>query len=303
MGKRAWGPHDHTAWRGCWRGGGRAFNRFPVGDKIYQTTNRCLMDKQFAGTDSDLFNSLGFEWDRSAIPRNVPVHDVKRACIRLQSMLAQYVFDASYLEGNPFTYPQVKTILDGITVGGHKLSDEDQVRNLAESTKELLKLVKTDAFRLDKKTFTALQAIVAKEETLEWGHFRGEGQEQHFTPHVGLGLQEDYVPPATLPGAPNLNAIFNKGIAALAAVPDPLERGMAFFLFGALRQFFFDGNKRTSRMMMNGILMSHGIDAISIPASRAQEFNEKMVDFYVNRNATAMMAFLVDCHPDAKSLN
>ena len=79
-------------------------------------------------------------------------------------------------------------------------------------------------------------------------------------------------------------------------------RATAFFLFGALQQFFFDGNKRTSRMMMNGILMSHGIDAISIPASRADEFNEKMVAFYVSRNATAMMEFLVDCHLDAKLL-
>jgi Fic family protein len=261
------------------------------------------MDRTFTGKDSELFNSLGFEWDRASIPKNVPVHDVKRACFRLQTMLAQYVFDASYLEGNPFTYPQVKTILDGITVGGHKLSDEDQVRNLAESTKELLRLVKSGEFELNKKTFIALQRIVAKEEALEWGHFRGEGQEQHFTPHVGLGLEEDYVPPATLPGAPNLNEIFSKGVAELEKLPDPFERGMAFFLFGAFQQFFFDGNKRTSRLMMNGVLMSHGIDAISIPASRAQEFNEKMVDFYVHRNATAMTAFLVDCHPDAKLFN
>ena len=25
----------------------------------------------------------------------------------------------------------------------------------------------------------------------------------------------------------------------------------------------------------------------------------EMVDFYVNRDATVMMAFMVDCHPDA----
>lgn len=66
--------------------------------------------------NSALFQALGFTWDRLAVPDNVPVHDIKRACFRLQKMLAQYVFDASVLEGNPFTYPQVQTILDGITV-------------------------------------------------------------------------------------------------------------------------------------------------------------------------------------------
>jgi len=257
------------------------------------------MDKTTARINDALFNALGFEWERAAVPQNVPVHDVKRVCFRLQKMLAQYVWDASVLEGNPITYPQVQTILDGITVGGHKLSDQDQVRNLAVSTKALLTLVKERAFKLDKQTFTFLHGIVAKEEALEWGHFRGEGDEQRYTPHVSLGLEDDYVPPETQPGAKNLNEIFGRGVTQLEGVDSPFERGAAFFLFGALQQFFFDGNKRTSRMMMNGVFMCHGIDAVSVPAARAQEFNEKMVDFYVKRDATDMMAFLVDCHPDA----
>jgi len=67
----------------------------------------------------------------------------------------------------------------------------------------------------------------------------------------------------------------------------------------ASQQFFFDGNKRTSRFMMNGILMSTGIDAISIPAAKAQDFNEKMVRFYMTKDATEMLVFLIACHPDA----
>ena len=80
---------------------------------------------------------------------------------------------------------------------------------------------------------------------------------------------------------------------------EPFERATAFFLFGALQQFFFDGNKRTSRFMMNGVLMLHGIDAISVPAAKVQEFNEKMVRFYLSKDATEMMTFLAGCHPDA----
>lgn len=52
--------------------------------------------------------------------------------------------------------------------------------------------------------------------------------------------------------------------------------------------------------MMNGILMSNGIDAISVPAAKAQAFNEKMVRFYLSQDATEMMAFLWDCHPQAE---
>ncbi len=86
------------------------------------------------------------------------------------------------------------------------------------------------------------------------------------------------------------------------SVANPFERATAFFLFGSLQQFFFDGNKRTSRFMMNGMLMTEGIDAISIPAVRAAEFNSRMVDFYASRDATAMMAFVLDCHPEVASI-
>lgn len=233
------------------------------------------------------------------MPSSVPVHSVERACFRFHKSLAEFVWDASVLEGNPFTFPEVRTLLDGVTVGGHKISDQDQVLNLAESSRRLLAMVKGGQFALSKTAFTELNGIVARKEALEWGVFRGEGQETSYTPDVGLGEHGRHTPLPTLPGAPELNRVFNDGVAALRAC-EPFERAAAFFLFGALQQFFFDGNKRTSRFMMNGVLMSNGIDAISVPAAKAREFNEKMVGFYLTRDASEMMGFLVGCHPLAQ---
>lgn len=247
----------------------------------------------------DLFTALGFHWTRDAVPASLPTHSRERVCFRFHRMLPEFVWDASMLEGNPFTFPEVKTLLDGVTVGGRRLSDQDQVLNLAESSRHLLGLVRSGNFTLDKPTFCTLQGIVARKEALEWGHFRGEGNETAYTPDVGLGAHGRYTPLPTAAGAPELNRVFQAGLLALEAqVPGPVERALAFFLFGALQQFFFDGNKRSSRLMMNGILMSAGLDAISIPAARAQEFNERMVQFYLTREASGMMAFLLDCHPE-----
>ena len=257
--------------------------------KTYRTTEAIM----------DLFEALGFTWDRTEFPKTVPAHSVERACFRFHKMLPEFVWDAAMLEGNPFTFPEVQTLLDGITVGGHKLSDQEQILNLAESSRELLTLVKTQRFKLDKSTFCELHGIVARNEALEWGHFRGEGHETNYTPDVGLGERGRYTPPPTLLGASELNRLFASGVAALEESRiSALEKGLVFFLFGALQQFFFDGNKRTSRLMMNGILMSHGIDAISIPAAQAQSFNEKMVRFYLTKDASEMIGFLMDCHPE-----
>jgi len=246
-----------------------------------------------------LFDVLGFRWDRSAV--SVPVHSIERVCFRFHKMLPEFVWDASMLEGNPFTFPEVKTLLDGITIGGRKISDQEQVLNLAESSRRLLAMVRSGRFALSKSVFTELNGIVARQEALEWGLFRGEGQEKNYTPDVGLGECGRYTPLPTLPDAPELNRVFREGVTALQKC-EPFERATAFFLFGALQQFFFDGNKRTSRFMMNGVLMSQGIDAISIPAAKAQEFNEKMVRFYLSKDATGMMAFLAGCHPEAKAI-
>jgi Fic family protein len=251
-----------------------------------------------------LFSSLGFHWNRSAVPAIVPIHSIERVTFRFHRMLPEFVWDASVLEGNPFTFPEVQTLLDGVTVGGRRISDQEQVLNLAESSRRLLALVKAGEFALNKATFTALHALVARHEALEWGHFRGEGKETNYTPDVGLGEHGRYAPLATVAGAPELNRVFSEGLQALEdEVPQAFEKAAAFFLFGALQQFFFDGNKRTSRLMMNGILMSNGIDAISVPAAAAQEFNENMVRFYLEKDATEMIAFLVGCHPDAEKIH
>jgi hypothetical protein len=161
-----------------------------------------------------LFTDLGFHWDRTAIPNDLPSLSIKRVCFRFHRMLPEFVWDASVLEGNPFTFPEVKTLLDGVTVGGRKISDQEQILNLADSSKYLLSLVQRERFALDKVTFCDLHRIVALNEVLEWGVFRGEGEETHYTPDA-LGEKGRYTPLPTIAGAPELNRVFAAGTHAL----------------------------------------------------------------------------------------
>src|SRR3954469_20960183 len=111
-----------------------------------------------------LFDALGFHWDRTSVPAIIPTYSLERVCFRFHRMLPEFVWDASVLEGNPFTFPEVKTLLDGVTIGGRKVSDQEQVLNLAESSKYLLALVRDERFSLDKTTFCDLHRIVARNE-------------------------------------------------------------------------------------------------------------------------------------------
>ena len=57
-------------------------------------------------------------------------------------------------------------------IGGRKISDQEQVLNLAESSKQRLVLVKPGQFATNKDTFVELHGLVARNKSLEWGHFQ-----------------------------------------------------------------------------------------------------------------------------------
>jgi len=175
-----------------------------------------------------MLGTLGFTWDRSAVRRDIPRFSVERAIWRFNQSLPEYVWDAAVLEGNPFTYPEVQTLLDGITVGGRKISDERQILNLAEAAKELTRLVRAQEFQLAMELSDRLQYLVARDEALESGHFRGEGKET-LTPGVSRGAHGRYLPTATERGGENLRRIYSQGLEFLTIeLDDGFEQAVAY---------------------------------------------------------------------------
>lgn len=53
-------------------------------------------------------------------------------------MRTDLIYHTAALEGNPYTFPEVQTLLDGITVGGHKISDTEQILHLDRAWTELM---------------------------------------------------------------------------------------------------------------------------------------------------------------------
>jgi hypothetical protein len=246
----------------------------------------------------DQLRKIGFAWDSSAVPWNaMPPMDVPRAVARFEGQLAGHVWDAAALEGNPYTLPEVQTLLEGVTVGGRRLEDEQQVLALAKSTRMLHDMVQDGTFAADKEISDRLHGVVAPHEAIEAGHFRGEGLVRGGGT-VNLGEAGTFYATGCEDGGEELRVEYTRGLAYLSAIEDPVERAVAYFCFGTRHQFYFDGNKRTSRLLMNGILMSSGHDAISIPFSRRLEFNQSLVVLYADANATPLMQFIVDCRPE-----
>ena len=100
--------------------------------------------------------------------------------------LSELVCDAVNLEGINLTLPEVQTLLDGVTVGGRKLSDQQITLNQAAAWRLLFELVEQDQFEVSEVIAFKLHKVAAKEETIEWGQFRTGGV---------LIAGTDYMPP------------------------------------------------------------------------------------------------------------
>lgn len=204
--------------------------------------------------------------------------DKRRALFVAERGRVDFVYNTAALEGNPLTFPEIQTLLDGITVGGHRLSDAEQVLRLNQALSYVVGLVKNNAFELTADTAKSIQGIVAKDEALEWGVFRNGP--------VFIQGTEYQVPPAE-----KLDVLFEQGRQALTTVPDAIHRAFLVFLWGSLIQFFYDGNKRTSRFLCNGILMSAGYPPMMITAKELLAYNQVMTRFYETQEATEALVW------------
>jgi len=227
---------------------------------------------------------LGFNFDPeklSDFERIRFIQDQPRALFLAKRQQPDLVFNAAALEGNPISLPEVKTLLDGITVGGHQLSDQQQVLHLNESYLRLYEMVQQKTFILEKDIFCELHGIIAEDEALTWGVFR-DG-------NVTVGGTQ-YRPPSS----DKLPDLFEAGLEQIKKIDPLLLRALAFFLFGSLHQFFYDGNKRTSRLMMNGELLRNGLPVLNVFAKDQLEFNRQMIHFYDTQDATEALNFFTD---------
>jgi len=212
----------------------------------------------------------------------VPAKSPKELLMLVEKLLPDVVYNMASLERNPFTYPEVKTLLDGVTVGGHKLSDEQQVLSIRNGWNFVIDAVLNNKVSLDIDTFNNLSELIAKEEALVSGKFR--------TGEVRIG-GTDFIPPR----AEELERTFDIELPIiLERCKSKIDLAFEIFLWMSLNQFYYDGNKRISRLVANTILISSGQGIFNIRVKDRLQFNIFMVRFYNTKDADDIFEFLYD---------
>lgn len=187
------------------------------------------------------------------------------------------VYCGMRMENRAVTFPQTKTILNGVNVPNVQLDDIQAILNMRDAWRYLLNTV-NDPLTLE--YICKLNGFIARNEALEWGKLR--------TGTVGIS-GTDYMPPI-----PSQNAVESDLTAILDNDTTDTEMALTAFLWGARGQLFWDGNKRTSMTVANKILISAGAGILTITDKHMEQFNTLLLDYYNTGEGERLKLFLYD---------
>lgn len=187
------------------------------------------------------------------------------------------VYCGMKMENRAVTFPQTKTILEGVNVPDVRLDDIQAILNMRDAWRFLLGSI-DEPVTLD--YLCKLNEYIARNEALEWGKLR--------TGRVAIS-GTDYVPPVPAP-----EAVEAELAAILTADTTATEKALTAFAWGARGQFFWDGNKRTSLVLANKILLQAGAGMLTITEKHMEAFNAQLLSWYNTGDPTPLKQFLYD---------
>ena len=189
-----------------------------------------------------------------------------------KKVLVSNIYNSVRLEGINTTYPDTKTILEGVNVPTLKLDEINCILNLRDAWNFVLINIDDE---IDLNFICKVNSFVSRNESLEWGVLRN-------------GRVVDYIPdiPNMDDVKNNINDILNENNATTKAIK--------LMLYLMRSQIFWDGNKRTSMIVANKILISNGCGVITIKECDIKEFNTLLTEYYNTNNDEKLCLFLYE---------
>ena len=77
-------------------------------------------------------------------------------------------------------------------------------------------------------------------------------------------------------------------------IENPTERAIEYMLYGMRNQLFWDGNKRTSTICANKIMIENGCGIIRVPDNKLEKFNILLSKFYSFNEKKEIKQFIYD---------
>ncbi len=191
-----------------------------------------------------------------------------------KKVLVSNIYNSARLEGINTTYPDTKTILEGINIPSLKLDEINCILNLRDAWNYALSNIDNE---INLEFICKINSFVSRNESLEWGVLRNG--------KVGIN-GVDYIPP--IPDEKEVT----ENIQTILKEENTTMKGLNLMLYLMRSQIFWDGNKRTSMIIANKLLIQNGKGIITIKEEHINEFNKLLTEYYNTKNKDKIIPFL-----------
>lgn len=188
--------------------------------------------------------------------------------------LNSIIYNSVKLEGFNTNYFNVKKILNGSNVPSLKLDEINCILNLRDAWNFVLSNIDEP---ITLELICKINAFVSRGESLEWGVLR--------TGKVGIN-GVDYIP--DIPDETKIIA----DIKNIMKEENITRRTLVLMLYLMRTQAFWDGNKRTSMIVANKIMIENGCGVITIKEEYFKEFNSLLTEYYNTNKMKSLLEFL-----------
>jgi Fic family protein len=208
---------------------------------------------------------LGVARERLAEPQGIaPTAAARR---ELQRFVTEFAWKSSAIEGNTYTFSETETLLsEGQPAPGHSPFEARMITNHAAALKQVLADLAGYRQLTRERVATVHQLLVT-------------GLDVPFGMRdqpVGIGGTV-YRPPNT---AGELDRCFDAVLQRVNGLQEPAEKALACLTLLPYLQAFTDGNKRTSRLVANAVLLAHDYPPISFFTADEQTYKTALLLFY-----------------------
>ncbi len=191
--------------------------------------------------------------------------------------IIDYIWKSAKLEGLAVTYPDTEAIYNGMSVQGIRVSDIIAVNNLKHAWQ----------FVLDTLDYPADYPFVCKINQYVGGDslIIRAGFLRNMPVSIGGTSWKPDMP---------IESQIKEEMNEISQISSPTDRALTMMLYLVRKQMFLDGNKRTSMLAGNHIMIANGCGIISVPIEQQPVFTRMLIEYYETNQMEPIKQFLYD---------
>ena len=176
--------------------------------------------------------------------------------------IVDYIWKSANLEGISVTFPETDAIYNGISVPNMKIDDIVAINNLKHAWRFILSSID---YPMDFPMLLKINQYVGS------NLFYNPGYIRNIPVHIGGTAWKPEMP---------IESKIKEEMQDVLKIEGITDRAITLMLWSMRRQNFTDGNKRTSMLAANQILIAGGEGIVSVPMELHRDFSVMLVDFY-----------------------